>query len=103
MQSFKFVQNWFGSRGLEVKRSHFKKWLISGDRLYWVPNNKTCIPEMSTDYEGTVNICSLNSLYFEIDNEVSFTHSPFIIKTLRQKPKVKPDSIQLREAINGQV
>jgi hypothetical protein len=101
MQNIEKVIAWFGNRGIEVKKSHLKKWLILGDRLYWVPNNDKCAPEISTDIDGNVNCCSMNSLCFEIQDEMPFENSPLKHSNEhKNKPvSVEPDRVQLVKAI----
>ena len=101
-QNIDYVVNWFGNRGIEVKKSHFKKWLIVGDRLYWITKESDSVPcEIASDNPLVVYMCNLNSLYFEIEDEINFKDSPLAHRKLYKDSKVTvlPDSVQLLKAI----
>lgn len=101
-QNIEYVINWFGNRGIEVKKSHFKKWIILGDRLYWITKDSDSVPcEIASDNPLIVYMCSLNSLYFEIEDEINYKDSPLAHRKHYKNAKITAltDSVQLLNAL----
>lgn len=50
--TFEMAANWFGDRGIQVLKSHFKKLWLTDHYICWVPNNKSksIDPFLTSDY-----------------------------------------------------
>lgn len=76
---FKSVQNWFGDRGYEIKRSDVLEWCSDDEFLYihWSPS----APEDNTPSEKEwINWFAYKCMYCECEDECPYEESIFIEK-----------------------
>lgn len=77
--TFKDIQNFFGDRGIILKKDDFLKWGINDDYIYWIPNNKYCHDYLEAELgnEKSVLWASRKNIYIEIEDEVWLKDAPF--------------------------
>ena len=79
---FKDIQNWFGDRGYEVNKSDFKQWIVKGKYLYYTCSNTNHVLD-EPDKKGNIVFLSLNSLYYELEDEIEYDEKIMIKQTKR--------------------
>lgn len=96
IHAFSAIKEWFGNRGIAVKREDLKEWAYDGDYLFY--NCRDSAPEkIKPFHNGDVVYCDFGMRHFEINNEVSYDDSPFSKKILKGEKAMKKFKITISE------
>lgn len=79
------IQDWFGNRGIPLKKGDIKEWCYDGNFLYFTCGKNADETITPCDGDNNVMVCVLDSICYECDHEMDYQESPFANKIKEEK------------------